>query len=73
MIDELARAANEDPLSFRLALLEEHPRHAAVLKLAAEKADYGTKLPRGKGRGLAASHAHHRLPSLFPPPANIVG
>jgi isoquinoline 1-oxidoreductase beta subunit len=52
MIDELAQAANKDPLSFRLALLEEHPRHMAVLNLAAEKADYGTKLPRGKGRGL---------------------
>jgi isoquinoline 1-oxidoreductase beta subunit len=45
MIDELAQAAKKDPLSFRLALLEEHPRHASVLKLAAEKADFGKTMP----------------------------
>ena len=64
MIDELAQAANKDPLSFRLALLEEHPRHAAVLKLAAEKADYGTKLPRGKGRGLALHESFHTIVAM---------
>jgi len=64
MIDELAQAANKDPLSFRLALLEEHPRHAAVLKLAAEKAGYGTKLPRGKGRGLALHESFHTIVAM---------
>ena len=64
MIDELAHAANKDPLSFRLALLKEHPRHAAVLKLAAEKADYGTKLPRGKGRGLALHESFHTIVAM---------
>jgi len=64
MIDELAHAANKDPLSFRLALLEEHPRRAAVLKLAAEKADYGTKLPRGKGRGLALHESFHTIVAM---------
>ena len=38
MIDILAREAGKDPLAFRLALLAHKPRHAAVLKLAADKA-----------------------------------
>ena len=46
MIDTLAHAAGKDPVAFRLALLRDHPRHAAVLKLAAEKGGWGEKLPR---------------------------
>ena len=38
----MAEAAGKDPVEFRLALLKDHPRHAAVLKLAAEKAGWGT-------------------------------
>ena len=37
-MDELARLAKQDPLEFRLRHLRFHPRHAAVLRLAAEKA-----------------------------------
>lgn len=52
-VDELAHAAGRDPLAFRLALLEGLPRHAAVLRLAAERAGWGTPLPAGTARGLA--------------------
>ncbi|MCJ8142208.1 xanthine dehydrogenase family protein molybdopterin-binding subunit [Ancylobacter sp. A5.8] len=53
MIDELAHAAGRDPVEFRMELLKDKPRHAAVLKLLAEKANWGPKAGQGKGRGLA--------------------
>lgn len=53
MIDDLAHAAGKDPVEFRLAMLEKHPRHAAVLKLAAEKAGWGKTMAKGRGLGIA--------------------
>lgn len=44
-VDELAAASEADPVAFRLSLLQRHPRHAAVLRLAAEKAGWGTPAP----------------------------
>jgi len=57
-IDEVAAALRVDPLTFRLGLLERQPRHAAVLRLAAEKAGWSAPLPQGaegdrRGRGVA--------------------
>ncbi len=48
-IDELAAAAGQDPMAYRLALLKDSPRHAAVLRAAGEAAGYAP----GKGLGVA--------------------
>ena len=54
MIDILAKEAGRDPVDFRLAMLAKHPRHAGVLKLAAEKAGWLSGKPSdGKMRGIA--------------------
>jgi isoquinoline 1-oxidoreductase beta subunit len=53
LIDELAAAAGQDPVAYRMSLLEGHPRHQGVLKLAAEKSGWGTPLGPGRGRGVA--------------------
>jgi isoquinoline 1-oxidoreductase subunit beta len=52
-VDELAIAAGKDPYAYRMSLLEKQPRFANVLKLAADKAGWGTPLPAGRSRGIA--------------------
>ena len=58
-MDEIAHAAGKDPVEFRLALLQGKPRHAAVLRLAAEKAGWGTPVPAGRFRGVAVAESFH--------------
>ncbi len=68
-MDEMAHLAGRDPLEFRLDLLgadrdlryRDHggpvlstARLKGVLRLAAERAGWGTEPPRGMGRGIAA-------------------
>ena len=68
-VDELAHELGEDPLKYRLRLLGE-PRDieysshggpsyntgrlANVLSLAADKAGWGRRMPKGRGQGIAA-------------------
>lgn len=52
-VDELAGEVGQDPLAFRRSLLDEAPRHLAVLDLAALKAGWGSALPEGRARGIA--------------------
>lgn len=52
-VDEMARAADRDPLEFRRAQMKSHPRHAAVLTAAAEKVGWSSAAPPGRYRGIA--------------------
>jgi isoquinoline 1-oxidoreductase beta subunit len=52
-VDELAHKAGKDPVAFRLSMLDKAPRLQAALKLAADKAGWGSPLPPRCGRGVA--------------------
>ena len=52
-IDELAAEVKQDPLAFRLSLLKEAPRYAAVLQMAADKFGWSKPLAPGHSRGIA--------------------
>ncbi|WP_127105387.1 xanthine dehydrogenase family protein molybdopterin-binding subunit [Pararhodobacter zhoushanensis] len=51
-MDELADAAGKDPLEFRRGLMQNHPKHLAVLDKVAEGIGWDTPAPEGRFRGL---------------------
>jgi isoquinoline 1-oxidoreductase beta subunit len=54
LIDEMAAAARQDPIAYRMALLDDkHARHRTVLSLVREKSGWDKPLPKGHGRGVA--------------------
>ena len=60
-IDELAHATGQDPLAYRRSLLQAHPRHRAVLELAASKAGWGQPRPAGRALGLALHESYETV------------
>ena len=47
-MDELAKAAGQDPLEFRRKLMAKHPKHLAVLNAVADRAGWGKPAPSGR-------------------------
>lgn len=63
-IDELAEAAGQDPLAYRLALLTD-ARAIRVLQTVARMADWHRRGPAGSGRGLGMGFARYKGRSTY--------
>lgn len=60
-IDEVAAAANKDPVALRRELLAHDKRALNVIDVAAEKGEWGKPLPQGRARGFAFFESYGSL------------
>jgi len=70
-VDEVAHAAGQDPLAFRLAMLKNHPRHARVLQLAADKSGWGQPLPNTPEKRALGMALHESFGSIVAQVAEV--
>lgn len=62
-LDDVARGTKQDPYALRRSLLEKHPRHLAVLDLAAEKSGWKKKRAADEIYGLAVHESFNTVVS----------
>jgi isoquinoline 1-oxidoreductase beta subunit len=63
LVDEIARATRQDPVAYRIKLMEgKHPRHQAALQLAVDRSGYGRRtLAPGRAWGVAVHESFNSV------------